>query len=74
MPMSVFIPSVMTSIAIHSWSFVAPNSIYLTEKRCAACGNSFHLPKKNLQSNEILCRICRQHNHNSNLYQVLTDN
>jgi len=62
----------LQAITIHSWSLSKDNAIKLTEKRCTACGNNFHLPLGSSQSEESLCRICRKHNHSSNLFQVLT--
>ena len=62
------------AITIHSWSQSKNHTIKLTEKRCSACGNSFHLPLQNPLSQEPLCRICRKHNHSSNLFQVLSEN
>jgi ferredoxin len=64
----------LQAITVHSWSLSRNCTIELTEKRCTACGNSFHLPQQNPLSEESLCRICRKHNHSSNLFQVLTGN
>ncbi len=64
----------LQAITIHRWSLFKDHTIELTEKRCTACGNSFHLPLQNSQSQEPLCRICRKHNHSSNLFQVLIEN
>ncbi len=62
------------AITIHSWSLSLENMIELTEKRCTACGSNFHLPRRNPHSEEPLCRICREHNHSSKLFQVLSGN
>ncbi|MDX2505621.1 MAG: 4Fe-4S binding protein [Gammaproteobacteria bacterium] len=62
------------AITVNSWSLPASGNIHLSEKQCTACGNAFHLPQQSLQSAEEHCRICQQHNHSSNLYQVLTEN
>lgn len=64
----------LQAITIHSWSLSSDHMIDLTEKRCTACGNSFHLPLQNQDAEEPLCRICRKHNHSSKLFQVLSDN
>lgn len=61
------------AITIHNWSPSSKHSVELTEKRCIACGSAFHLPTRNSQSEEPMCRICRIHNHSSNLFQVLTE-
>lgn len=63
----------LRAITIHSWSLSSDHLINLTEKRCTACGNNFHLPQHNSLSQESLCRICSKHNHSSNLFQVLTE-
>ena len=63
----------LQAITIHNWSLSKKNTIELSEKRCTACGNSFHLPQLNPLAGESLCRICRKHNHSSNLFQVLSD-
>ncbi|MEA3302521.1 MAG: 4Fe-4S binding protein [Pseudomonadota bacterium] len=63
----------LQAITIHSFSLCPDDTIELSEKRCSACGNSYHLPRHNSQSEESLCRICREHNHSNNLYQVLAD-
>ncbi len=63
----------LQAITIHNCSLPKKNTIELSEKRCTACGNSFHLPQLNPLAGEPLCRICRKHNHNSNLFQVLSD-
>lgn len=63
------------AISVHSFSLATSRAIYLTEKRCTACGNTFHLPRhNNSQSDAPFCRICREHNHSRNLYQVLDKN
>lgn len=59
------------AISIHQWSLSTAQIIHLSEKKCTACGNAFHLPQQNSQSDELLCRICQHHNHSSNLYQLL---
>jgi ferredoxin len=64
----------LQAISIHSWSISTSHSINLLEKCCMACGNIYHLPQQNTQSEEELCRICRKHNHSSNLFQVLAEN
>ncbi len=63
----------LQAITIHSWSLSKVNTIELTEKRCTACGSIFHLPQQHPHAGEPLCRICRKHNHSSNLYQVLSE-
>lgn len=63
----------LQAITIHSWSLSSDHMIDLTEKRCSACGNSFHLPRQNPVAAEPLCRICRKHNHSSKLFQVLSE-
>jgi ferredoxin len=35
------------AITIHRWSLTKVNTIELSEKRCTACGNSFHLTQEN---------------------------
>jgi ferredoxin len=65
----------LQAISVHSMSLSTPRSIYLTENRCTACGNTFHLPRdNNSQPDAQLCRICQEHNHSRNLYQVLNEN
>jgi ferredoxin len=64
----------LQAITIHRWSLLKDHTIELAEKRCTACGNKFHLPRHNPLSHDPLCRICSKHNHNSNLFQVLTEN
>ena len=63
----------LQAITVHSWSLSLENTIELTEKRCTACGSSFHLPRQHPHAGESLCRICRKHNHSSKLFQVLSD-
>lgn len=60
------------AIAIQSFSRSPSPVIELTEKQCSGCGNTYHMPQhSSIQSEEALCRICQQHNHNSNLFQVM---
>ncbi len=69
------------AISIHSWSLSTSLSIDLVQNDCTACGNAFHSPEQhflqqqlqqpNKQSDKILCRICKLHNHSTDLYQVL---
>ncbi len=57
------------AVSITHWSYMQIEKVNLSEARCTACGNEFHYPEE--QSEESLCRICRNHNHNQNLFQVL---
>ena len=59
------------AITIESWSYTKTNTIPLVKNKCSACGNTFHLPEQNTQSEQDLCRICQNHNHSSKLFQVL---
>ena len=61
------------AVSITHWSYVQTKKINLSETRCTACGNEFHYPKEHLQTkhSQSLCRICREHNHSNNLFQVL---
>lgn len=63
----------LQAITISSWSVSADSTIKLVEKECTACGSTFHLPRNNSQSQSAYCRICRKHNHNSKLFQVLSN-
>lgn len=62
----------LEAITVRGWALSAPRGVDLAEKRCPACGSIYHLPLQNPLSDEPLCRICRQQNHSSNLFQVLT--
>lgn len=62
------------AIFVESWSLAASRTIQLLEKRCTACGNTYHLPRHSSLSEEPICRVCQKHNHSGNLYQVLTEN
>ncbi|MCN4144032.1 MAG: 4Fe-4S dicluster domain-containing protein [Thiohalomonas sp.] len=59
------------AISINSWSYAEIYTIHLSENKCSACGNTFHLPEQNTQSEQDLCRICQNHNHSNKLFQVL---
>ncbi|MFK5894863.1 MAG: 4Fe-4S binding protein [Pseudomonadota bacterium] len=60
------------AISIHKWHTSSAHQVSLSTKHCSACGNDFHLPLQNPQSKNNLCRICSQHNHSHNLFQVLS--
>lgn len=60
------------AISVQKWQQSSPHHISLSEALCSACGNDFHLPQQNPQSNKSLCRICSQHNHGHNLFQRLS--
>jgi len=64
----------MHAITIHSWSVSMAHTIDLMEKHCTACGSTYHLPTGNPLSETSSCRICREHNHNNRLFQVLSEN
>ncbi len=59
------------AISIHRWSLAATNKINLTENHCRGCGNPFHFPENISHSKQTFCRICKNHNHSSKLFQVL---
>jgi len=62
----------LQAISVNSQSLSTARIISLSEKQCTACGNNFHVPQNSTQSKISLCRICQQHNHNRNLFQVLS--
>lgn len=59
------------AISINYCSYIKTDTIDLFANNCKACGNIFHVPKLNTQSDQELCRICENHNHSKNLFQVL---
>jgi len=61
----------LQAISVNSQSLSTARTISLNEKQCTACGNNFHVPQNSAQSEVSFCRICQQHNHNRNLFQVL---
>ncbi len=61
----------LQAITVHKHSLSTPRTIRLNEKLCTACGNTFHLPHSGTQSEVSFCRVCQQHNHSKNLFQVL---
>jgi len=68
----------MSAISIKEWSWAKVEIIKLAEHQCVACGNTFHLPKKqnasNVSAQISICPICQTKNHAANLFQVLDDN
>lgn len=59
------------AVSVQSWSRSTERIfISLRQRRCSACGNSYHQPRSVPQ--EPLCPVCRIHNHSSKLFQVLT--
>lgn len=63
----------LQAITVHNWALSSDHTVELSEKRCTACGSTYHLPLQNALSEEPLCRICRKQNHSSNLFQVLSE-
>lgn len=61
------------AISVNSYILSKAHKIDLVEKKCAACGNAFHYPQQKSLSERKLCRICQEHNHSNNLFQVLSD-
>ncbi len=61
----------LQAISIHKLQTAKIYHINLLTKYCSGCGNDFHLPKKNPQSQSNLCHICSQQNHSKNLFQRL---
>lgn len=62
------------AINIQSGAVSRLQSIDLLEKRCTDCGSIYHLPSRNPLSEASSCHICREHNHNDRLFQVLDEN
>jgi len=60
------------AVSIKQWATAETLEIKLTENRCKACGNSYHLPASQKQGSHSLCQICSRHNHYKNLHQVLS--
>jgi NAD-dependent dihydropyrimidine dehydrogenase PreA subunit len=60
------------AITLNVWKSSQQDKVSLQYGRCTACGASFHIPEvQSMVENRQRCRICSQHNHYQNLYQVL---
>ena len=62
----------LNAISIQHMSLSAISAIKLVERKCSACGNTFHFPQLAPQEPEqTLCRICQKDNHSKRLFQVM---
>lgn len=60
------------AISVLDWARPKSDAVPLLENKCASCGVSFHLPRSKAAEDDVaLCRICRNTNHQSKLFQVL---
>jgi ferredoxin len=59
------------AVRLQQWQPQRRQLLALQQARCSACGAGFHLPREQPLPERGKCRICVQHNHQSNLFQVL---
>jgi ferredoxin len=61
------------AVDIRRWQPTVRERLSLTNRRCAACGVTYHLPRLKSQSEDHgdLCPVCVKTGHHEKLYQVL---
>lgn len=59
------------AIHIENMQIQSVSVVPLIQTSCKACGNSFHYPSNETAHRRTYCRICAQHNHHRQLFQVL---
>ncbi len=60
------------AVRVQTLQVSEPQQLALTNKRCKACGITFHY-LSNTTTSPSYCAICSQINHHKHLFQVLTD-
>ena len=58
------------AVTLHSLAAFTQSRLVLHSDQCRKCGAPFHLPIEGAGVRSELCRICKQSNHYSRLYQV----
>lgn len=60
-----------SAITIQQFKIASACDIQLKDTKCSSCGNTFHLPQTQDESEDSVCRICKVYSHSKDLFQVL---